>query len=68
MKMVLSQLLRSVKFASDLLAQSAQNAQSAALVIVANEIAAEIVAVKIHVEITVSHTAAAEPLLPMENF
>jgi hypothetical protein len=51
-----------------LLAQNAQNALSAVLAIVAIEIAAEIVVGKIHVEIIVSHTAAAEPSLQMENF
>jgi hypothetical protein len=57
-----------VKFANALLAQSVQNVPSAVLVIVAKEIVAEIVAVKIHVVITVSRIVAAEPSLQMENF
>jgi hypothetical protein len=68
MKMALSQSLRSAKFANVLLALNVQSVLSAVLAIVAIEIAAEIVAVKIHVEIIVSHTAAAEPSLQMENF
>jgi hypothetical protein len=57
-----------VKFANALLALNAPSEPSAVLAIVAIEIAAEIVAVKIHVEIIVSHTAAAEPSSPTENF
>jgi len=45
-----------------------QSELNAVLAIAAKEIAAEIVAVKIHVEIIVSHTAAAEPSSQMENF
>jgi hypothetical protein len=57
-----------VKFVNALLVQNVQNVPSAVLVIVAKEIVAEIVAVKIHVVITVSRIVAAEPSLQMENF
>ena len=68
MKMALSQSLRSAKFANVLLALNVQSELNAVLAIAAKEIAVEIVAVKIHVEIIVSHNAAAEPTLQMENF
>jgi hypothetical protein len=47
--------------------QNAQSAQSAELAIVANVIVVVIVTAVIHVEIIVSHTAAAEQSLLMEN-
>jgi hypothetical protein len=57
MKMALSQLLRSAKFAN---AQLAPNALSAAHAIVVTVIADAIATAEIHAVITVSHTAAAE--------
>jgi hypothetical protein len=63
MKMALSQLSRFVKYVNAQLGQSVQseqNVQSAELVTVANAIVLEIVTAEILVEITVSHTVAAE--------
>ena len=44
------------------------SAQSAEPVTVVNAIVVAIVTAEIHVEIIASHTAVAEPLLPMVNF